>query len=339
MFQKGGVFMDFRDRDSLINEAKERLARTSTDHKKLVLIYAGAMTAVLAVLTVAVNLLQSRIADTGGLSGIGMRSVLETAISVLEIGGNLAMPFWTFGYLFCMLGVVRGFHMKPERLLAGFRRFGPVLRLNLYRGVRYGLLAILSVYPSVLLFLVSPLGEPVNRLLMPIAQPGMDTAQMLEAMDPATFQAISDAMMPAMGFYAVVFLLLAAPVFYQLRMADFFLMDDPKMGAMMAVRKSTVLMHRKRMEMFKLDLRFWWYYGLQALALLVCYAPMILGMLGITVPQGVDLGCYGVYLAMQFGIIVLARNRVEVTVALAYEALLHPQPEQPKKAPNVPWKW
>ena len=331
--------MNFRDRDSLIKEADKRLERTSTDHKKLVLIYAGAMTAMLAVLTVAVNLLQSRIGETGGLSGIGLRSVLETAISVLQIGGNLAMPFWTFGYVFCMMGVVRGFHMKPERLLAGFRRFGPVFRLNLYRGLRYGLIAILSVYPSMLLFLMSPLGEPVMELLMPIAQPGMDTAQMLEALDPATMQAVADATVPAMGFYGVVFLLLAAPVFYQMRMADYFLMDDPKLGALMAVRKSTVLMHRNRMEMFKLDLRFWWYYGLQALALLVCYAPTVLGMLGITVPEGVDLGCYGVYLAMQFGIIVLARNRVEVTVALAYEALLQPQPEEPKKAPNVPWKW
>ena len=68
--------MNFRDRDSLIKEADKRLERTSTDHKKLVLIYAGAMTAVLAVLTVAVNLLQSRIGETGGLSGIGLRSVL-----------------------------------------------------------------------------------------------------------------------------------------------------------------------------------------------------------------------------------------------------------------------
>lgn len=331
--------MNFRDRDSLINEAKKRLERTSTDHKKLVLIYAGAMTAVLVVLTVVVNLLQSRIADTGGLSGIGMRSVLETAISVLQIGGNLALPFWTFGYMFCMLGVVRGFHMKPESLLSGFRRFGPVLRLNLYRGLRYMLIAILSVYPSMLLYLASPLGTALEELLMPMAQPGMDAAQMLEAMDAATIQAVSDAMMPAMGFYAVVFLLLAAPVFYQLRMADYILMDEPKLGAMMAVRKSTLLMRRNRMEMFKLDLRFWWYYGLQALALAVCYAPMILGMLGITVPEGVDFGCYGVYLLMQFGMFVLARNRVEATVAVAYEALLQPQPEQPQKPQNVPWKW
>lgn len=331
--------MNFRDRTSLINEAKKRLDRTSTDHKKLVLIYSGVVTLVMAVLTVAVNLLQSRIADTGGLSGIGMRSVLETAISILQMGGNLALPFWTFGYVFCMLGVVRGFHMKPERLLAGFRRFGPVLRLNIYRGLRYMAIAFLSLYPSIVLFLMSPLGSPVMALLAPIAQPGMDTAQMMQAMDAATLQAISDATMPVMGFYAVVFLLLAAPAFYQMRLADYILMDEPKLGALMAVRKSSMLMRRNRFQMFKLDLRFWWYYGLQGLALLVCYGPLVLELLGIPVTAGADMVCYGVYLVMEFALTVWARNRVETTVALAYETLRQPQPEEPEKPQNVPWKW
>lgn len=331
--------MNFRDRDSLINEAKKRLDTSRSDHKKLVLIYAGVLTAVLAVLTVAVNLLQGRVSETGGLSGIGQRAVLETAISVLQMGGNLAMPFWTFGYVFCMLGVVRGNRMENDSLLTGFRRFGPVLRLNIYRWLRYSIIAFLSVYPSVLLYMMTPFAQPVVELLMPMAQAGADTAQMLEGLDAAAMQTISDAMMPVMGFYAVMFLLLAAPVFYQMRLADYILMDDPKLGALMAVRKSTLLMHRNRFEMFKLDLRFWWYYGLQAVALLVCYAPMMMGMLGTTVPAEAELGCYGVYLVMQFGIFVLERNRVEATVALAYEALLQPQPEQPKKPQNVPWKW
>jgi hypothetical protein len=53
----------------------------------------------------------------------------------------------------------------------------------------------------------------------------------------------------------------------------------------------------------------------------VCYLPLILSWFGISLPSWADYACYGGYLAVQFGIITAAQNKVEATWAVAYEAL------------------
>lgn len=331
--------MNFRDRDLLISEAKRRLEDAKCDHKKLVLIYAGAMTLLMTAVTALTYVLQDQIQNTGGLSGIGMRSVLETAISLLQMGSTLVLPFWTFGYVFSIFGAVRGERVRPESLLTGFRRFGVVLRLNLYRGIRYMLIAMLCLYPSMALYLMTPLALPVYEILLPMMESGTTAI----TVDEATMMAVSEAMMPAMAVYLLVFLLVSAPFFYRMRLADYVLMEEPEVGALGAVRKSSLLMHRNRVEMLKLDLRFWWYYGIQAAAIAVCYCPEWLSWFGVTVSETGALVCYGVYLLVQFGIAVLAQNRVEATLVVAYEALLQPQPEpepvKPVEPKNVPWTW
>jgi uncharacterized membrane protein len=296
--------MNIRDRNAIIDEADWRLNSANCDHRKLVLIYSGTMTAVLAFLTVVLNLLQSSVADTGGLGGIGIRSMIQTAILALQFAGNLAIPFWSFGYVLCILGVVRGQRMKSGDLLAGFRRFGPVLRLNLYRGLRYMMIGFLSSYPVLV----------ISQLILPA--------------DDAAATAMPAAVIGVVAAYVGCYTLLAAPVFYQLRLADYILMDEPKTGVMMAVRKSTMLMQGNRMEMFKLDLRFWWYYVIQAAATAVSYAPLCLTLLGAEVPIMADYVCCGVCLVLQFGITVLVRNRVEAVTAVAYEILNPPKPAE-----------
>jgi uncharacterized membrane protein len=313
--------MDLRQRSALINEARRRLDTTPTDYRTLGLIFAGAMTAVMALLSIAVNLLQGGIADTGGLSGISTRAVLETAISVLQLLGNLAVPFWTFGYVFCMLGAVRGYRMEKQHLFTGFRRLGPVLRLNIYRTLRYVLIAILSIYPSMILFLLSPLGTPVMELLLPYATQSADTAAIISAMDETTLLALSDAMLPIFWIYGALFGLLALPIHYQMRLADYILMDEPGLGALRAVRKSNILMHRNRFAMLRLDLRFWWYYGAQALGLGLCYAPTILSLVGMDVAPIGELLFYAAYLAAEFFLFAFGRSQVEAAVALAYDGL------------------
>ena len=331
--------MNFRDRDLLISEANRRLAAAKCDHKKLVLIFSGVMTLMMAAVSGVTALLQDQIQNTGGLSGIGMRSILETAMSLLRLGSTLVIPFWTFGYVFSILGTVRGERMEPGALLTGFRRFGAVLRLNLYRGIRYMLVAMLCLYPSMALYLMTPLAYPVYEILMPLMESGTTAI----TVDEATMTAVSEAMMPAMAVYMLVFVLVSAPLFYRLRLADYILMDEPELGALGAVRKSAVLMHRNRLEMLKLDLRFWWFYGIQAVAMAVCYCPEWLSWFGVSLSETSQWVCYGVYLLIQFAAAVLAQNRVEATLAVAYEALLQPQPEpeavQQVAPKNVPWTW
>ena len=319
--------MDISDRNSLIIEANRRLEHTECDHKRLVMIYAGVTALVLALASGVTWWLQSQIGSTGGLQGIGMRSILETASTVLQIGSSALLPFWTMGYVFCMLGVVRGNRMEPKDLLGGFQRFAPLLRLNLYRVFKYFILGMLCLYPSIMVYLMTPLANPVMELLEPLVNNATDTAQVLAMMDEATNASLMEAMMPWMAVYGLMFLLVAAPLYYRLRMADYILLDNPKLGAMQAVRLSTVLTLRKRMQLFLLDLRFWWFYLGLGLSMAVCYLPLMLSWFGVVLPLWADYACYGGYLVLQFGLIVAAQNKLEAAWAVAYETLIQEQKE------------
>ena len=313
--------MDISDRNSLVIEANRRLEHTECDHRRLVMIYAGVMALVLALASGASWWLQTQISSTGGLQGIGMRSILETAATVLQLVSTIALPFWTMGYVLCILGIVQGKRMETGDLLGGFQRFFPLLRLNLYRVFKYFLIGTVLLYPSIMLFLSTPLAQPVYDILEPLVLNATDTTQVMVMMDEATAVALTEAMIPWMVLYGGLFLLLAAPLYYRLRLADYILLDNPKLGALQAVRLSTMMTLRKRMQLFLLDLRFWWFYLGLGLSIAVCYLPLILSWFGISLPSWADYACYGGYLAVQFGIITAAQNKVEATWAVAYEAL------------------
>ena len=313
--------MDISDRNSLVIEANRRLEHTECDHRRLVMIYAGVMALVLALASGASWWLQTQISSTGGLQGIGMRSILETAATVLQLVSTIALPFWTMGYVLCILGIVRGKRMETGDLLGGFQRFFPLLRLNLYRVFKYFLMGTVLLYPSIMLFLSTPLAQPVYDILEPLVLNATDTTQVMVMMDEATAVALTEAMIPWMVLYGGLFLLLAAPLYYRMRLADYILLDNPQLGALQAVRLSTMMTLRKRMQLFLLDLRFWWFYLGLGLSIAVCYLPLILSWFGISLPSWADYACYGGYLAVQFGIITAAQNKVEATWAVAYEAL------------------
>jgi uncharacterized membrane protein len=317
--------MDISDRNSLVIEANRRLEHTECDHRRLVMIYAGVMALVLALASGASWWLQTQISSTGGLQGIGMRSILETAATVLQLVSTIALPFWTMGYVLCILGIVRGKRMETGDLLGGFQRFFPLLRLNLYRVFKYFLIGTVLLYPSIMLFLSTPLAQPVYDILEPLVLNATDTTQVMVMMDEATAVALTEAMIPWMVLYGGLFLLLAAPLYYRLRLADYILLDNPKLGALQAVRLSTMMTLRKRMQLFLLDLRFWWFYLGLGLCAAVCYLPLMLSWFGIMLPLWADYACYGGYLVLQFGLIVAAQNKVEATWAMAYEALSQEQ--------------
>ena len=315
--------MAFRDRQGLKETARQRLESASFDPKKLVLVYVGASSLAMLLVTGLNFLLTELIAGTGGLGGLGTRAVLETAMEVLQTAANLILPFWTMGYLACTLKIVRGQRFDLTDLLTGFRHFGPVLRLNFLYSLQFLMLAFLCFYPSVLLYSVTPLSAPLMEMLEPLAQSGTEIV-----LDDATMAAATEAMIPMFVIYAVAFLAVAAPRFYNYRMAFYALLDDPKAGARMALRRSTVMMRGKRLDLLKLDIGFWWFYVLDGLTLVLCYGDLILGLLDIQLPISADIAYflfYVLYLAAQLGLYLWARNRVECTYAAGYDALLREQ--------------
>lgn len=303
--------MDINDRRGMKAEAKRSIAAASYDPRKLIVIHTGASMALSLVLVLIDYLLGEQIGSTGGLSGVGMRSILETAQSVLYVAQVVALLFWQIGYVFVALQISRGRPVGPGSLLEGFRNIFPVLRLKLLLGIRYMGMMFLCVYLASFLFSMTPLAEPFTAAY----EAGTEEALML---------AMEECMVPMLGVTLITMLVIMVPYLYRLRLADMALMDEPKAGASMAIRRSRDRMRGNRMNLLKLDISFWWFWLIEALAGAVAYGDVVLPMLGVELPWG-SLGSYYVFAVLacllQLALYWWRGNEVQVTYAKFYETL------------------
>ncbi len=91
------------------------------------------------------------------------------------------------------------------------------------------------------------------------------------------------------------------------------------------MRQSRQTLNGNKWSLFKIDLSFWWYYLLRVMNTVLQYLLLILAMFSISLPVSPAVSFFGVmalYLAAEFAINVLLRNRVEVTYALVYDTLV-----------------
>ena len=332
--------MDICDRRALKEEACDALRQAPCDHKKLILIHTGIAAAVMLAVTLVNTFLDYRIADLGGLSGLGSRTLLSTVQSVLVTVSSMVLPFWEMGYLFAVLRLAGRQQASVGTLLDGFRNFGPVLRFYLIKYLLLSVIAFACYYPSVLIFMVTPMGR---AWLLELAQAG--SGGMMDWMpDEAALEAASEAMLPLLVIFLALYLLLAIPVLYRLRMAEFALAENPGAGAFRAIRASVKMTKRNCMKLFRVDLSFWWYFALEGLLAVLCYGDVVLPALGIRLPfsgTGAFLICYALGLAGQTALYWWRRNEVMTTYAVAYEYLKDAQePSAPATPPKKqPWNY
>ncbi|MBQ9148343.1 MAG: DUF975 family protein [Oscillospiraceae bacterium] len=330
--------MDIRNRRALKHNAAQALATAPGNPRRTVLIYVGA-SSLLSLLISAISMyLDSQIDKTGGLSNMGSRAILETIQSILPIISLVITLCWNLGYTEATLRMVRRQYTDHRTLLDGFRRFGPLLRNTLLQGLIYFFIMMGSVYVGSFLFMMTPLANEFVSLLMPLATDPV-ALQTAILTDESLQMAAMEAMLPLYPIVAVIFLLVAAPVFYLFRMVPCCLADQYGMGAIAAMRESSRMMRRNRINMFKLDLSFWWFYGIQLLTTVVAYGDVILPLLGVSLPFSSTVAYYVFYilsLAMQMIFYYFFLNKVEITYAAAYETLRpKPQPSQGVPLGNI----
>lgn len=332
--------MDKQDRRALKDEARQALALASYDPKKLVLIYSGATLLLSALLLIADFLLNQQIGSTGGLSGIGMRAFLSTLQTVLRLAQTVLLPFWQMGYVYTTLKLSRKEPVHPFDLAEGFRRFGPVLRLTLLKSTIFIGIGILAANLASTIFFMTPYAGDMLEQLMPL----MDDASLLEdpvALQNAMIAAVDDAVVPLMIICAVIFVALSTPFFYRYRMASYFLLDDENPRAVSALRGSRKLMKYLCIDLFKLDLSFWWFYLLEVLISVLCYGDLIMEWMGVSLPFSADTGYFlffGIYLVSQLALHWYRKNEVEVTYACNYNAWRNAHDPRPEPKPkNQPW--
>lgn len=325
--------MDIRDRQGLRQRAAEALSRAAYSPAKLALLHTGAAVALSLVLT-ALNFMLTRQMDgTGGLSGMGLRSVLSTAQTMLSIISMVVMPFWEIGFVYAAIRMARGEQTAPESLLQGFRRWGPVLRLTLLQGLIYVAIMVLSINISSGIFILTPFSQPLVAVIEGLSAETVSQEQLMAA--------ASSALIPLYCIFGVLYAALALPVVYRFRMAQYAIMDDPKIGALAALGTSNRLMRYNRWALFRLDLTFWWFYGLQFLSTLLGYGDVLTGALGIPLPMSEDAAFFVSFLlhgACQLAIAWWFASRVAVTYATAYDTLrVQAEDAEPPLVRNLPW--
>lgn len=329
--------MDIRDRRGLKAEARAALSAAAYHPKRLVLINAGASAAVLLVLAAIDMALQAQIDGTGGLSGLGTRSVLSTVQMLLQYASVIVLPFWDMGFTFAMLSIWRRKRAEPDTLLDGFRNFGPVLRFFLLQELILMAICLVCVYFGAILYMITPFAQPLAARLMADPTLAEDPTALLD--DPAIVSSFLPMYLIVLGLMLVV----AVPIWYRLRMGTLALADDPKKGAFAALRESLRLMRGNRIALLRLDLSFWWYYGLLALSSALVYGDTLLGILGITLPLSPIAAYFLFYflgLAFQIAVSYLAKDHVAVTYAAVYDALRTAPPLPPTPVPkNQPWSY
>lgn len=324
-----------------LTEDARHLSR-GNEKRTLAAIYGGVLVGAALAITLAQILLERGIGNTGGLSGLGMRSVLQTIGTVLHGANTVLTPFWNLGFLFAALLWARGSAVKPQDLLTGFRRFGPYLRLLILRAITAIAGGAFCVYLSSALYMLTPWSATVMDFAQSVNMDMEAAGTMVAQMDAAQIDAMLISMIPMLAIWFVLCLAVVVPMLYRFRMAEFVILDDRRMGGLAAMLLSARMLRKRRWKLFLLDLRFWWYYGLQVLCLSISFADLWLPVLGVVLPGGLGttMGLYLVYLAGLVLIHTFLSPRVQTAYALAYEKLRQMDPVMPKPHPvpqNLPW--
>ena len=302
--------------------AEDALGVARYSPKKLVLLHTAVGMTVGLILSIITYVLDLGIAQTGGLSGISNRTVLETVQSILSAASMILLPFWEIGYLCAALQFARRQSADTTSLYHGLRHWGVVLRSMLLKAGVVFIVMFIGTQIVSSIYMMTPAAAPLHALTLEMAKNGMTDPMAL--MESEEYMAL---MMDAMPFILIGVGVLLIPVLYMLRFTDYVAMDRPERGALFAVLTSVYLMRRNLKVMLKLDLRFWWYYALELLVVVISYGHMILDIAGIDIGIGGDTAMFVFYLlslAGQLGLYVWKKNTVFTTYALAYDCLMQP---------------
>lgn len=321
----------------LKNRANNRLA-AAKEPQKIALIY-GAISLGTSLLVTAVRYgLANEISQTGGLRNMGLRSVLETADSVLPMLQMVLMMCLNLGFVAAMMRIARRQFASPKTLKAGAERFWVLLRSRILKGLIYTGMGFVTFYLALGLFMLSPLSNGFMAAAEPLVMSANFDPQMLVD-QPEILDSLMPSLIPMLVIYAVLMGAGCLMIFYRYRLVDYLLIDNPRFGASYAMRQSQIFMRGNRMAMFKLDLSFWWYFLLELAASALLYSDVLLRLLHISLPFSDAVLFFGdviLSLGAEFALIWFFKNKLEVTYALAYDAIVpRAKPEEGAVLGNI----
>ena len=308
---------------TLKQEATQRLDGLLCNYRKILLVYAAVAMGV-SLLAALMNLfLNSQVVKTGSLDGMKIKMIWEATATVSELALAFLSPIWTLGLVGVVLGFARGKNAEPKDLIGGFSRFGAGLGMYLLTTLLYILALLATVYIGTALMSFLADADKLTGILSPYLSSIEANPDILY--EPAFLQTLPVGEILGCLWLPILITLLILVVFvaflsYRLRLAKYYLMDG--MGAFQAMSKSFASMKGNVFAFLRLDLSYWWYYGLMLLfgsGALVTLVPILLGM-----PQVSELGAVGMQFLSFIALCALywwKGAQVETTFALAYENL------------------
>lgn len=307
-------------------QAKQALKLPNYPAYKLQLIHTAVASGLSVALTAISFLLPMLVGADGGLGALGIQSVVTTVQTVLPFLTVIFGIFWNVGMQRSALCYAQDQETGPRDLPEGFRFWKPVLSSSLSIFVQYLFRGMVAAFVSSQLLAFTPYAGTIYKAsLQQVADPTLDMMALLG-------DSIDGIMLTYGAIFAVVFAALALPVYYRYRMTNFVILENPELGGMRAMLYSRMMTHRKRMKLLKLDLQFWWFYGLELLITALCYGDVILNAVGVKLPISADLASWVFLLAAlaaQLLLYCLAKPWLEVSFAKAYGTLVF-QMENPE---------
>lgn len=320
--------MNIRNGKEIRNFAAGRL-ENARNLSKIALIYAGLSLGLSALVTVVNYVLGMQMEGLTGLSSFGKRNMIASVRSVLPVALTLFTMCLETGYLAAMLRTARGQYTSEQTLRLGFDRFWLLLRVSIFKTIRYTMTAFLCVYAGIMLFMTLPVSKPAMDVLAPYLEE-MSVLSGELVLDEAGYAQFAQAVWPAYVICGIFAAAVMIPLWYSYRMTAYIVIDKPGMAALQVLRESKQMMRGNRAALLKLDLGYWWYYLALFAAQTVAYGDMIASLLGIRLPGGGDLWYFvfmAIYIAALFAVYYFLRSSVEVGYALAYDAI---KPEEKK---------
>lgn len=308
-----------------IRELKTRSAGLVSENRAAVrrtaLLYSG----VIAALTLGSNglsiYLESRIDATGGLDGVGLRSILQTIQQLLYDVNTYFGPFWSAGFLAAMIALVRGRAPEGRDLTEGFRRFFRVVGHMAFRFLVTVALGTAAANLGAVLFSMTPAGREFTRTMAPILAESSilnaDGTVNLELIPQELLMSVAILVLLVLALFGLMYLYVS----YQFRLSLYLVMDRP-IGAVQAHFLSARLMRGHKWQMCRLDLSYWWYYLLLAAISLTAYLGPTLSMLALPLdPTVTYFAALAVYCALFMGLCIWKKSRVDASYVLACEVI------------------
>ena len=193
--------MNIRDRRALFAAADDTLSRDGAALRRLVVLYLAITTGLSLIASVLTLVLSDRIASTGGLSNMGLRSILSTAQTVLPLVQAVVLTGLQLGHTHAVLNARRGRFFSRDTLFGGFRRVIPMLCARILQGFLYAALGLLCLYLATYIFLFLPASHDFQALIMPLFESASVLNQQI-MLDEATMAAATEAVMPALWILA-----------------------------------------------------------------------------------------------------------------------------------------